>query len=1167
MESLIEVYNRLALKIKTVSDEIAKTESAICELSSDTSENRTLRIAKLEEQIEKIDDYLLKIKGFQELAKKNLDSQNVLTIEAPPGYRVNLNRLRNWAMMIDPMSSNDPYAQRVYIVAKCDELFLTRKREEFTDRIRQLKQDEDDETKQELRRLKESLNASRQQLQEFSRRDEVYAFARSVVEANEKYWIREAPGELANPEERVPYLAPGAYASAFPVDKESGMILKSIMGDTFDAENKAVLLPVEIRNDAEFIMTVDCTPSRRVRLDRGIRNFLLNSLQSCPAGSREYYILDASRYNTASMGGLRRLEKTYLFHAIPRNPSQLSDTLEEIVSSFADIDDIIDQYDSISEYNASVPAGKRIPYKTLVLYGWPGAFKGGSEDLMQRILTNYERYGVSVILIHIGSTDKKTDVFENTMPEYALQNAIRIRMGAKDTTIFSGEEEPQRFTWYSFTGELSEEFEQSVEKCKPESQKIGNDLSKQEGCSLIELPELTRQYKKIELPVGIDGKGDLHTVSFEDENFAAYLVGASRSGKSTLLHTLIASLIRNYHPDNLELWLADFKQVEFKQYIKCCPPHVKYILLDESPELVYDLIDKLTEKMMERQRLFAQLGVEKITQVDVTQQSEPLPVIFVLLDEFSIMSQSIAMSDSYKIRLQNLLAKGAALGIKFLFASQTFTTGVSGLTQTARAQVQQRIAMKGAKSEINETLELSSSIRTEQVTNWMEALPPHYALVKHRTDADTLPVVERYHVLWIPDYKVRDDMIDKINQKLRPISYYNPGDISCYKEKERVFVDGNSYESFDSRLGDLKNWLRLSPDRDDYSGDELFLNVGTPRKMEPMLPIVMTPESRENILFFADSSEMVCTGAVLLSAMRSFETQGGNVRVWAYDRNRLYRKNEGVWKRFLVSTGMKSICTEISSVTNCIKENKTGKDLIVLMGIERICNEFELGDNGEVAGLTSAKQEGFNIDQLKKSGAIVESKSDGTDLLAKWRAMGIITQPFEEKDYSVEDSRSDVEALNTQIAVREESSKEKASAAEKEKANNTAVNKGEQKKSRTDAYNAMEDLKYIIRQGSRSGYHVLIVTNSYADFKQTRIQSELFRHRISFSLSLDDSHNVFNNRTAVGLPEHVCRYSDTLKNYSFRPYLHREFSWDGWFVNDKGEAEEIDLKKKGRSDG
>ena len=123
-----------------------------------------------------------------------------------------------------------------------------------------------------------------------------------------------------------------------------------------------------------------------------------------------------------------------------------------------------------------------------------------------------------------------------------------------------------------------------------------------------------------------------------------------------------------------------------------CRPHVKYILLDESRELVYDLIDKLTEKMMERQRFFmTHRDLKKVENVPGTVY---MPVIFVILDEFSIMSQAVEQSESYKLKLQNILAKGRALGIKFIFASQEFTKGVSGLTSTAKEQIQMRLAMK-----------------------------------------------------------------------------------------------------------------------------------------------------------------------------------------------------------------------------------------------------------------------------------------------------------------------------------------------------------------------------------------------------------------------------------------------------------------------------------------
>ena len=92
---------------------------------------------------------------------------------------------------------------------------------------------------------------------------------------------------------------------------------------------------------------------------------------------------------------------------------------------------------------------------------------------------------------------------------------------------------------------------------------------------------------------------------------------------------------------------------------------------------VYDLLDQLTEKMMERQRFFMQHRDMK--KVENVPSSIYMPVIFVILDEFSIMSQAVSESEVYKLRLQNLLAKGRALGIKFIFSSQEYTKGIRGL--------------------------------------------------------------------------------------------------------------------------------------------------------------------------------------------------------------------------------------------------------------------------------------------------------------------------------------------------------------------------------------------------------------------------------------------------------------------------------------------------------
>ena len=1166
MGTLIEAYNKVIERAQKLNDEIARLEGAIQRKTASANDDSALRIERLETQIEKIDDYLLRIKGFQELAKKNLDSLNILTIEAPPGYRVNLNRLRNWAMMIDPMSSNDPYAQRVYVVARCDEFFLEKKKVEFKERIEQLKSNKDDSVSSEIEQLRSKIDSLRGELKQFALSDDVSDFCKTVIAENEQYWNKSAPNVFPAPVESKRFVSPGAYTARFRFEQEQRGWLKNILGDFYDVDGGRVLLPVEISNTSEYVMAVTCAPSRRKKLDAALQNLVLTTLNSNPAGSRKIYVLDGVRYNSSSMGTLRRLENTYVMEQIPRNPEQLTSVLEQIVSSFADLDETIEQFDSVAEYNASADQSAKLPLSTLILFGWPSSFEGHDRDLLQRIMTNYERYGFSVIVVNYKNDDKRDYTDRDVMPEYAMQNAIRIRMTANETTITLAEGKPQNFTWYVFQDDLSQSFVDSLLRYETKKGTIGNEYLKR--YSLTEIPPYVREYKKIELPFGIDGKDAAHSLSFENENFATYLVGASRSGKSTLLHTLIAGLIRNYHPDNLELWLADFKQLEFKRYINHLPPHVKYVLLDESTELVFDLVDKLTAEMMERQKLFARLGVQRIDQVDTTKLDAPLPVIFVILDEFSIMSQSIAESPVYKLRLQNILAKGAALGIKFLFSSQTFTTGVAGLSATARAQIQQRIAMKGTKEEISETLELSTNLKTEQVKNWMDALPPHYALVKFRISADTLPVVKRYLVMYFKDYAPRDEMIEQISASMHCDNTYHPDDLTAYVDKKPVLVDGNTFDLFD-RDEMMDRVKALQQERaGDLSGDELFVVLGTPRLMEKVKIATLSSETRENILLIARGVEQPCTASILLSSIKSAAAQRKKVVIWTYDKNRLYRAYRHLldFDQIQIYEGMDAVCDAIYALKEQLQNKTAEPALIVLIGMDRICMDFDFVDG---SSQTASQAKKPTISEVRQGfiakGAVVATEDE--EAKRKY-AMAWLQRKREFKKEMLAAGKSEKEIvlllpeeerkLRTELGFgevagqRQTSPDAQAAAAETtEPSSQELAGKDEH---RAGAYNAKEDFVYVIKQGSRQGCHFLLALNSLADLKSCGLKAEFFRYKLAFQMSVEDSRNLYNSKAASSLPEHICQFDDGLERYSFRPYLHYGIEWDGWSVDRSGKV-------------
>ena len=82
----------------------------------------------------------------------------------------------------------------------------------------------------------------------------------------------------------------------------------------------------------------------------------------------------------------------------------------------------------------------------------------------------------------------------------------------------------------------------------------------------------------------------------------------------------------------------------------------------------------------------------------------------------------------------------------------------------------------------------------------------------------------------------------------------------------------------------------------------------------------------------------------------------------------------------------------------------------------------------------------------------------------------------------------------------------------------------------------------------------MLFLNNLSDLKLTKLQHELFRHKLAFQISAEDSSTLFESRVANSLPEHVCQYSDALERYSVRPFIHAGVTWDGWDVNDEGEA-------------
>lgn len=1168
MQTLLEQYNEIYQKISQLNSMIADYNEEIESLTSKRDEEIPTRIANLKEQLAKIDEYELKVNGFLQLAEKHMISKNLPAIEAPENYRVNLNRLRLWATLIDPMVEDDVYAQKIYLVGNCDLRFLDKKKAEFSDRIVELDNDYNVGAPEQLKELNLKIDNVKEQIREFLAGEVVSNFADSVRKGNDERRYLDTPVEFREHDKEPEYWIPGAYGTAIDVVEEQRGRLKTILGSYFDENTSKVYLPLErIPAEEEFAMTVSCVPARKKmnEMDAGIRNLLFQIIDKSPAGSRKIYIIDALRENSALIGGLKGLEGTAVVEQIPRNDEMVQQTLESIVASFSDIDDVLENYDTVKEYNEAMPAEKRIQRSVIVIVGWPNEFNGENAEYAQKIFSNYERYGISFIAVKV-STGKDKEVFG--FSDYVGENVINISMTMSETTIKIGQEAEHAFAWYPFKYQLPFDYCNAIRSISHGKGKKVTDYA--ERGLLQGGINYTRGLKKLELPYGVDGKDELHKIVFENENFASFLMGASGSGKSTFLHSLITGIIKNYHPDDVELWLADFKMSEFAQYINPMPPHVKYILLDESQELVFDLIDKLTEKMMERQRFF--MKNRELKKVESVPTNTYMPVIFVILDEFSIMSQAIEDHQDYRLKLQNLLAKGRALGIKFLFSSQTFTTGIKGLTPTAKAQIQMRVAMKAAKQEITETLELSSAQKTDQVQNWIDALPVYHALIKYRdrSDGEDKILVRRTTVLYFDDkdskgdpYKKQRELILEAKEKVHKTDSYNPSELYVYADKHPVVVDGNSYDMY--REDYFTEGMASYRKANDVSDDEMLLAFGRPRLMSDMQLVSVTQESRENFLLFAPPSERACVTSVLVSMIKQFKLQNSNIEIWTYSKSKLYKAYADIFAKLgcKVVEDVAGISASVKKLKEDIDKKVVGNALIILLGMERICGDFGYGYSAPAASVNEAVSEPAPAPAPAEDPYEHFSEKDWK--MTKYADLWPVVEEKVRKK-NKKKSKEEIEAklseernkLVAQICEEwdnrsvnkpaEEPGDTKAESTETE-----AVTESPAETVVSESYNASSDFKAIVQSGSRYGYHFAMYLANYTDLKATSFAKDWFRHRLSFQMAADDSRDFLGSKVASLLPEHVCQYSDLMDSHSFRPYLHQGIEWDGWGVSDAGE--------------
>lgn len=906
-----------------------------------------------------------------------------------------------------------------------------------------------------------------------------------------------------------PLLKLGAVLRPFPVPAQYEGKLRAMFGSYYDVQTKCLRLPFGFRSDKAVKLLLTAPDAMKERLQNAVIGLLFNIMRHYAPLPGRVVCIDPVTYNPEHLGVMKHFAGKQGFIRFPTSEKEAVSELDRLIAD-------------------NSGSGVR-ENRFLIVRGYPEYLSLSLRDKLRNICNNYDLYRISVILI--GNREEKLSPQDET----ALSKAAILRGDGQRFQLQQGGE-TCGFSWFTAPRQLTDGMiKRFIDAYTPKL--LG--CAYPQRVSMKTVPQWTKGNRQISVPFGVDEQDQLCSIDFTNTNFAMYLMGAAGSGKSTLLHTIITGLIRNYHPDDVELWLADFKMSEFSQYADPMPPHIKYILMDESPELVYDFVDLLTEKMMERKRYFSRNATVK--KLDNVADDTYMPVIFVIIDEFSLMSQALAESYVYKEKLQNLLTEGRALGFKFIFASQEYSNGIQGLTTAAKDQIQMRIAMKNTAAEIRETLDLGGMSVPDHVREWTKTLPPYTALYKTFDRASNQSVLRRAQVLYFPGkgeaaYEPQRQLIRAIGSSMQPVQKNRySADVHTYVVKEPVIADGTTCQVFtEKRLRKaVADFQRQQTDV--LLPEDVPVILGEPRRLLPVAVQPLVSENRENMLLLS-GEESACSMSVIRSVMESFRLGDGQVQVWAYRRNRIYGSYKNTaFADYRTFDTPEQIGQAILRLQQQIRGKLQGKMLIVLLGMERVLEDMKALEQDADSADAFAGLEAKTEEEQADAAAVKQYQKDLAEEMDRIQEEGLrdgktIEQITEECRKLFEQYRKE-KGVSVPVRAAQPAAPMTTEKPDYEKA-----------------------LEFVLTNGSKYGYHFLLCARDYNEFRSTLPKLQLFAHKLAFQISPDDSAYLFGNTRASKLPEHICQYISDHSSYSFRPFLHEDVVWDDWMIDSHGKA-------------
>lgn len=175
------------------------------------------------------------------------------------------------------------------------------------------------------------------------------------------------------------------------------------------------------------------------------------------------------------------------------------------------------------------------------------------------------------------------------------------------------------------------------------------------------------------------------------------VAGATGSGKTVCLNTIIVSLLYQNQPDELKLILIDPKQVEMTQYNNI--PHLITPVITNIKDTITALRWAVKE-MEDRFKTLALSGKRNIAAYNQSRTTEKMPYLIIIIDELADLM--VMAPHDMEQTIIRLAQKSRAVGIHLVLATQRPSVNV--ITGLIKANITSRIAFAVASSADSRTI-------------------------------------------------------------------------------------------------------------------------------------------------------------------------------------------------------------------------------------------------------------------------------------------------------------------------------------------------------------------------------------------------------------------------------------------------------------------------------